>query len=71
MPASKHHRKKTPNSKLRRAKNIRKAINKFEEGKEQKKLRQSPIAGDLAKATKRFARVFPDRILKKAYKDIT
>jgi len=67
MPVSKHHRKKTANSKLRKAKNIRKAVNKYTEGKAHKVLKDKNIV----EADKRFTKTFPDRILKKAYKDIT
>tara|TARA_R100001463_G_scaffold81001_6_gene135474 strand:- start:1164 stop:1364 length:201 start_codon:yes stop_codon:yes gene_type:complete len=66
MPVSKHHRKKTSNSKLRKAKNIRKAVNQYTEGKTHKVLKDKNIV----EADKRFTKAFPDRILKKAYKNI-
>ena len=70
MPRSKHPTKKQSASQRRKANNIRKAINKFESSPQQTALRQSPKPEDLKLAKSRFARVFPDWILKKVYKDV-
>mgnify|MGYP003127431199 FL=1 len=70
MPRSKLPTKKQSASQRRKANNIRKAINKFENSPQQTALRQSSKPGDLDKAKSRFARVFPDWILKRVYKDV-
>ena len=70
MPRSKHPTKKQSASQRRKANNIRKAINRFENSPQQSALRKSSKPGDLNKAESRFARVFPDWILKKVYKDV-
>lgn len=64
MPRSKHHTKKMSDSKRRKRNNIRKAITKYLSGRTQLAAKVAMVPEK--DRDKKFTRVFPDKLLKKA-----